>query len=170
MPGSLLDVQVRLGRASQSQEGEDRVLTQEVEMMVLYDTPEGAAAVHQRAAVQHRLAGQGAGSCTFAVELLREPTASPMGEGVEVSFPLSFHWLCLERQETPVIGRVSLGEKREAAEGLPSVTLRAVRPGEDLWSVAKAYLTTDQEILDASGLSPEEVFPGQMLLIPRKSS
>lgn len=170
VPGSLLDVQVRLGRASQSQEGEDRVLTQEVEMMVLYDTPEGAAAVHQRAAVQHRLAGQGAGSCTFAVELLREPTASPMGEGVEVSFPLSFHWLCLERQETPVIGRVSLGEKREAAEGLPSVTLRAVRPGEDLWSVAKAYLTTDQEILDASGLSPEEVFPGQMLLIPRKSS
>lgn len=168
--GNLLDVQVRLGRASQNQEGEDWVLTQEVELVVLYDTSEGIAAGHQRASVQHRLSGQGAGTCTFTTELLREPTASPMGEGVEVSFPLAFHWLSLERQETPVIGRVMLGEKREEKERMPSVTLRAVRPGEDLWSVAKAYLTTDQEILEASGLTSEEIFPGQMLLIPRKSS
>ena len=167
IPGNLLDVQVRLGRASQNQEGEDRVLTQEVELVVLYDTPEGVAAGHQRASVQHRLAGQT--GCTFTAELLREPTAAPVGEGVEVSFPLAFHWMALERQETPVIGRVMLGEKREETERLPSVTLRAVRPGEDLWSVAKAYLTTDQEILDASGLTTEEIFPGQMLLIPHKS-
>ena len=89
---------------------------------------------------------------------------------MEVSFPLAFHWMALEHQEVPVIGRVMLGEKREETERLPSVTLRAVRPGEDLWSVAKAYLTTDQEILDASGLTTEEIFPGQMLLIPRKTS
>ena len=44
------------------------------------------------------------------------------------------------------------------------------RQGEDLWTVAKAYLTTDSDIMEASGLTSGEIFPGQMLLIPRKSS
>ena len=87
-----------------------------------------------------------------------------------MSAPLSFRWMTLAQEETPVLSRILLGEKREAAERQPSVTLRAVRPGEDLWSVAKAYLTTDREILEASGLASEELCPGQMLLIPRKSS
>ena len=169
-PGNLLDLQLRLGRTSQSQEGEDRVLTQEVEVVVLYETPEGVAAAHHRGAVQHRLPGQGEGLCRFTAELLREPTATAQGESVEVSAPLSFRWMTLAQEETPVLSRILLGEKREAAERQPSVTLRAVRPGEDLWSVAKAYLTTDREILEASGLASEELCPGQMLLIPRKSS
>lgn len=167
--GPLLDVQVRLGRASQSQDGEDRVLTQEVELMLLYESEEGPAAAHQQAQVAHRLPGQGDGKCTFYVELLREPTASPMGEGMEVSCPVCFHWMTLEEEETQVISRVTLGEKRtEAAQG-PSVIIRAVRPGEDLWAVAKAYCTTDGEIMEASGLTDQEIYPGQMLLIPRKS-
>lgn len=169
-PGNLLDLQLRLGRTSQSQEGEDRVLTQEVEAVVLYETPEGVAAAHHRGAVQHRLPGQGEGLCRFTAELLREPTATAQGESVEVSAPLSFRWMTLAQEETPVLSRILLGEKREEAERQPSVTLRAVRPGEDLWSVAKAYLTTDREILEASGLASEELCPGQMLLIPRKSS
>lgn len=45
--------------------------------------------------------------------------------------------------------------------------LRAVHPGEDLWAVAKAYHTTDEAILAASGLDSEEIYPGQRLLIPR---
>ena len=76
----------------------------------------------------------------------------------------------LEKEEAPVIGRVTLGEKRELGARQPSVILRAVHPGEDLWTVAKAYLTTDSDIMEASGLTSGEIFPGQMLLIPRKSS
>ena len=75
-----------------------------------------------------------------------------------------------EKEEAPVIGRVTLGEKRELGARQPSVILRAVHPGEDLWTVAKAYLTTDSDIMEASGLTSGEIFPGQMLLIPRKSS
>ena len=65
-----------------------------------------------------------------------------------------------------MIGRVTLGEKRELGARQPSVILRAVHPGEDLWTVAKAYLTTDSDIMEASGLTSGEIFPGQMLLIP----
>lgn len=165
---TLLDVQVRLGRASQSQEGEDRILTQEVEIVLLYDGEEGLTAARQRATVQHRLPGQGAGSCTFSTELLREPTASSMGEGMEVSCPVAFRWMTLSQEETTVISQVTLGEKRAEHAQSPSVTIRAVRPGEDLWAVAKAYFTTDGEIMEASGLTSGEIYPGQMLLIPQK--
>ena len=46
--------------------------------------------------------------------------------------------------------------------------LRAVRAGETLWDVAKACLSTDSEIMEVCGLTSEELYPGQMLLIPRK--
>ena len=170
LPGNLLDVQARLGRTGQSQEGEDQMLTQEVELVVLYDTEEGLASARQKVVVQHRLSGQSGGKAVFSTELLREPTAAPAGEGVEVSFPLASRWMVLEKEEAPVIGRVTLGEKRELGARQPSVSLRAVHPGEDLWTVAKAYLTTDSDIMEASGLTSGEIFPGQMLLIPRKSS
>ena len=170
LPGNLLDVQARLGRTGQSQEGEEQMLTQEVELVVLYDTEEGLASARQKVVVQHRLSGQSGGKAVFSTELLREPTAAPAGEGVEVSFPLAFRWMVLEKEEAPVIGRVTLGEKRDLGARQPSVILRAVHPGEDLWTVAKAYLTTDSDIMEASGLTSGEIFPGQMLLIPRKSS
>ena len=61
LPGNLLDVQARLGRTGQSQEGEDQMLTQEVELVVLYDTEEGLASARQKVVVQHRLSGQSGG-------------------------------------------------------------------------------------------------------------
>lgn len=87
---------------------------------------------------------------------------------MEVSCPVAFRWMTVTQEETTVISRVTVGEKRAETTQTPSVTVRAVRPGEDLWAVAKAYFTTDSEIMEASGLTSEELYPGQMLLIPRK--
>lgn len=56
--------------------------------------------------------------------------------------------------------RVTLGEKRELGARQPSVILRAVHPGEDLWTVAKAYLTTDSDIMEASRPDLWGDFPG----------
>lgn len=168
LPVEILDVQARLGRTSQRQEGQDRVLTQEVQLMVLYLGEEGPVCLHEKVMAEHRMAGQGEIPCTFSGEFLRAPTAAPAGEGVEVSFPLVFRWMALESQNVPLVSRVTLGEKREEEGQRPSVILRAVRTGETLWDVAKACLSTDQEILEASGLTSGELYPGQMLLIPRK--
>ena len=41
--------------------GEDRVLTQEAELSVLYETEEGPAAASRRVSLSHRLPGQGRG-------------------------------------------------------------------------------------------------------------
>ena len=167
LPVEILDVQARLGRTSQRQEGQDRVLTQEVQLMVLYLGEEGPVCLHEKVMAEHRMPGQGEIPCTFSGELLRAPTAAPAGEGVEGSLPLSFRWMALESQNVPLVSRVTLGEKREEEGQRPSVILRAVRQGETLWDVAKACLSTDQEILEASGLTSGELYPRQMLLIPR---
>lgn len=169
VPSRLLDVQVRLGHLTQNLEGEDRVLTQEAELSVLYETEEGPAAASRRVSLSHRLPGQGEGTCLVNTELLRDPTAALAGEGVEVSFALAFRWMCLTQEEVPVITQVQVGEPRQAEGRQPSLTLRAVHPGEDLWAVAKACCTTEDAILAASGLENGEVAPGQMLLIPCKS-
>lgn len=156
-------------RLTQNLEGEDRVLTQEAELSVLYETEEGPAAASRRVSLSHRLPGQGEGTCLVTTELLRDPTAALAGEGVEVSFALAFRWMCLTREEVPVITQVQVGEPRQAEGRQPSLTLREVHPGEDLWAVAKACCTTEDAILAASGLESGEVAPGQMLLIPCKS-
>ena len=165
--GQLVEVQVHLGRSSQRQEGEAYILTQEIESVVLYETDEGLASARQKSQVQHRITGEGPGRCQFTAELLRDPAAAPVGEGIEVTALLSFRWRILEESETAVIQQVLLGEPRQADPNEPSVILRAVHPGEDLWAVAKAYHTTDEAILAASGLDSEEIYPGQRLLIPR---
>jgi predicted AlkP superfamily phosphohydrolase/phosphomutase len=38
---------------------------------------------------------------------------------------------------------------------------------ETLWDVAKDCLSTEGEIMEATGLTSGEIWPGQMLLIPR---
>ncbi len=167
LTGQLVEVQLHLGRSSQRQEGEERVLTQEMEAVVLYETDEGLASARQKSQVQHRIPGEAPGRCQFTAELLRDPAAAPVGEGVEVTALLSFRWMIWEESELPVIQQVLLGELRQVDPNEPSVILRAVHPGEDLWAVAKAYHTTDEAILAASGLDNEEIYPGQRLLIPR---
>lgn len=166
----LLDIQVRLGRLDQSREGQDLALKQQAELMALYETAEGPAAVKKSVTVTHRIPEGGELHCIYRSELLREPTAVLGEEGIEVTFPLAFHWMLLEKGSTQAISRVNLGEKREDADGQPSVVLRTVRQGESLWDVAKAYRTSDGAIMEATGLTSGELYPGQMLLIPRKSS
>lgn len=165
--GEILDVQVRLGRSGQRREGEDWILTQEVQGVVLYRGEDGPASLEGWTQVVHRLPGLGEKDPSFRVDLLRNPTAAQVPDGVEVSAPLTFHWTARQKETAQVISRVTLEEKGEPAGEQPSVILRAVRPGETLWDVAKACLSTEGEIMEATGLTSGEIYPGQMLLIPR---
>ncbi len=50
----------------------------------------------------------------------------------------------------------------------PSVILRQVGAGETLWDIAKAHLTTMEEIRQANAMDTERTEEGQLLLIPKK--
>ena len=85
-------------------------------------------------------------------ELLRDPTAALAGRGWRSPSPLAFRWMCLTQEGGPRHRPGPSGEPRQAEGRQPSLTLRAVHPGEDLWAVAKACCTTEDAILAASGL------------------
>lgn len=166
-PTEILDVRVRLGRSDQHRENRDQVLRQTVEAVVLLNGENGPTALRETFTVTHRLPEQGAGSCTFTCQAARSPSAALTVGGVEVSFPLTFQWMTLEAGEVPLLGGVTLGEKQTEGPDRPAVILRVVRPGETLWDVAKSCLSTDEEILEATGLESSTLTAGQMLLIPR---
>ena len=163
----ILGVQARLGRRDQRREGEDWVISQEVRWVVLYRGEDGPASLGSVTRAEHRIPGLGEKDLTCRVELLRVPTAAQTPVGVEVSGLLAVRWTALEAGTIPVITRVTLGEKRETTGAVPSVIIRAVRPGETLWDVARDCLSTEGEIMEATGLTSGEVWPGQMLLIPK---
>jgi murein DD-endopeptidase MepM/ murein hydrolase activator NlpD len=45
-----------------------------------------------------------------------------------------------------------------------------VQPGDTLWSLAKRYSTTAEEILRVNGLSGHDLFPGAVLMLPKNST
>ena len=58
-------------------------------------------------------------------------------------------------------------EKNE--KNVPSLVLRAMKPGERLWDIAKRYRTTVEAILAANELKEESAaVSGKLLLIPRR--
>jgi hypothetical protein len=119
--------------------------------------------------VSHRLDPGDGELCLWTAELTGEPAAAMTPEGLEVTVPVSFRWLRLEEEPCRLIRSVTLGEKRERSEEIPSLVVRAVGEGQTLWDVAKAYRTAQEDIMAASGLTGEELYPGQMLLIPRSA-
>ena len=50
----------------------------------------------------------------------------------------------------------------------PSIVLRMVGEQERLWDIAKAYATTQQDIMQANDLEDGTVPGGKLLLIPKK--
>ena len=163
----ILEVQARLGRCDQRRDGEDWVVTQEVRWVVLVRGEDGPASLEGMTRAEHRIPGLGEKELSCRTELLRAPSASQTTGGVEVSGLLAVPWTAMDTGTTPVITRVTLGEKREKSGQTPSVIIRAVRPGETLWDVAKDCLSTEGEIMEATGLTSGEIWPGQMLLIPK---
>ena len=70
-------------------------------------------------------------------------------------------------------GAPALGQSGSSAGPGPGITRIAVRPGQNLWSLAEAYdpnADTRQvirEILQLNSLSTDQVQPGQVLWMPR---
>lgn len=145
------------------------MLTQEVELVVLYDTEEGLRLPAKKwwcsIACPARAAGRRCSPRSFSGNppLRRRerewrfpspwPSADGSGEG-----------------GGPGDWPGDLGGKAGARRPAALCDSPGSPPWGGLWTVAKAYLTTDSDIMEASGLTSGEIFPGQMLLIPRKSS
>lgn len=168
-PDSILDVQLRPSRQSQTREGAELVLTVEVEAFLLYAADQrGFSSVHRTFSVVHRVQVAESSACRMTYSIAKDITAVPSGDGVEVSFLMEFSWEITEQRKVAGIEKITLNsEKKLDLTQRPSVVVRTVHEGEVLWEIAKAYFSTSEEIAQANELPDQAIYPGQLLLIPK---
>ena len=113
-------------------------------------------------------AGMGLG-IEMDIEHLSYSIISP--KEVEVRFVIGLNTRLNRQVSVPVITKASelpLDESR--LEEQPSITIYFVQPGDTLWSIAKRYYTTVDELVRNNDLSDiKEIVPGEQIIILRKS-
>lgn len=169
LPQSVLDAHVRIGAVQESGEGETRAVQAEVEITVVYLGGDGGVlSAVRRLTVSASMEGGGAGrACAYCEG---EVFAAPSAEGVEARFTVCFERMGVCARKCMCVSGVQ-AESAVALDraGRPSVVLRMPDGSEDLWSLAKAYHTTMEDILTANGLDPDAALPrGRLLLIPKR--
>ena len=168
--GTVCDAWATLGHVNQSREGKQLWLEVEVTAAVLFRTEEGALeSVSRHFTVRCPLDAPEGCLCSWRCELPEGVQASPAGGGLEVRFPVDYHFLTRRVRRPRVITAARLDqEKPREREGQPSIVLRLAGRGERLWDVAKHYATTEGDICQANELEGGHLPEGQLLLIPRK--
>lgn len=87
-------------------------------------------------------------------------------EAVEIKAVLAFDVFLRRPVSMEIITDVSLQPlDRDALAQKPGIVGHIVQPGEDMWILAKKYMTTIQGIMEVNGLENEKVSPGDKLLI-----
>ncbi len=94
-------------------------------------------------------------------------TAVPVTGGLEVRFELEFSFLVTQNVPCPCVGGVRELPIPAGEAERPSVVLRMVGEGEELWDIAKSCGSTISDIMAANELEQELAPAGMLLLIPR---
>ena len=104
--------------------------------------------------------------CRCRCALAGEVQALPAAGGVELRVPVRFAYLTTVPHTLETVAALRAEERGE--ENQPSVRLRLVQGGEDLWDVAKSCRAARADILAANDLSEEaDSLEGMLLLIPK---
>ena len=92
------------------------------------------------------------------------------GREVELRFLTSFKANVCKTMEAPMITDINFDEfPKDILEAMPSIIMYVVQPGDSLWKIAKEYNTGIDEIAGINELeNPNEIYPGQKLLILKK--
>ena len=167
---SILCAEVSFGSAALTQSNAGSTLRAGALIKVLYLDESGSPLLAERR-VEVTLdtdifAAQGAlVRCTCVGDISAGISAS----GIEVRFPAEFTVTSQTAPHYPCLTALSAEERKEPDSEMPSLVLRMLKRGESLWSLAKQYRTTVEDILKANELTEEAAAAvGQMLLIPRK--
>lgn len=165
----MVDCRMTVSQVTQSQEGERRILTAQVEVQVLYlDEEGGVFSVQHPVAVPCALDLPEDCQCFCQCDGVGDVYAAPAPGGIEVRFALDFRYCALTRRQITALAAIGPGEVIENVGEQPSLVLRMLGQGERLWNVAKTYGTTIADIISANELESEAAAEGRLLLIPRR--
>lgn len=88
---------------------------------------------------------------------------------VEVKAILDFDVIVFEKKKCNILTEIELKNRspKELAE-LPGIVGYVVKPGENLWDIAKQFCTTVEDIVKINELPNEQVEAGNMLVLMKK--
>ena len=88
---------------------------------------------------------------------------------IEIKATVSLNVLVIACREELVIDRVEeQPADEEKLRSMPGITVYMAKPGDSLWSIAKRFYTTVEEICSVNSLENETVSVGQPLLLIKK--
>jgi hypothetical protein len=92
------------------------------------------------------------------------------GREMELRYLLTFGTQVLEHKTANLITGIEIEDmERAEIDGMASMTVYVIQPGDTLWKVTKRYNTSIDEILAINDIEdPDRVYPGQKLLILKK--
>ena len=168
---SLLSISAACSSVTAGREGDHSVLRTSVTIRALYLDEGGAPLVAERCvdAVCHLDLPI---DCQInARAYCPEEVQGSLGDrGIEARFPVEFQLQLTARKKNISITAVKLlSDQPKDLSGAPSLVLKGMGVGENLWTLAKQHHTTMADILSANGLSGEDDIPcDRLLLIPKK--
>lgn len=111
--------------------------------------------------------GEGDCSCELRAENIALSAAS--ASGIELRFDAVADAELTRTDTVRYVKSAKLEEYGADAPARPSVVLRYPQDGESMWSLAKRFSTTEQDIRDANGLGEKELpDPHKLMLIPKR--
>jgi len=166
----VFDAYVSMGTVSQSREGSHLTVTAQAAVTVLYVSEEGSrSSVTRTVQASCTLELDEGSGCSCVCSCPAPVFATPTSGGIEVRFQVDFEYVALESRKVLGISALHMdeGAPRDTLDK-PSIVLRMVGAQETLWDIAKAYGTTQRDIMQANELEEETVPSGKLLLIPKK--
>ena len=164
------DAYAAIGPVAQSREGTRLTINAQVNVTVLYQSEEGSRTSVTRAlqaSCTLELSGEAACSCQCVCPA--PVFATPTSGGIEVRLQVDFQYTVLESRTVLAVSALRMDETAPRdTSAQPSIVLRMVGTEERLWDIAKAYATTQRDIMQANDLEDETVPGGKLLLIPKK--
>lgn len=167
---SVVDCWLAIGTVAQTWREAALTLSADVRATVLYiGEDDGLYALTRSVPAECQIEPEADCQCACRCTCTGELYATPSAGGLELRFPLDFLYRLEKRRTVREISAARLD--REAPMDMaerPSVVVRRLESGEELWDIAKAYFTTVEEIMWANELADESATAGKLLLIPKR--
>ena len=101
-----------------------------------------------------------------------EQLSAAMADGneIEIRASVGLNLLAVSKEEVFVIDKVE--EKpldMKKIQAMPGILIYMVKPGDELWDIARRYHTSVEEIRELNGLNEnQELSPGTPILVVKK--
>lgn len=88
---------------------------------------------------------------------------------IEVKIPVMCEIVVFDKNSDNLLTNINYDtENKIDKSNQASITVYIVREGDSLWSIAKKYNSTVEEIMSLNNLTNDEIMPGKRLIIPKR--